>query len=790
MTTTGGDLGRALLARLNEGEMGSEALVAGLRSLPAGEAEAFLRGFGHAYQEQGALLEIAEALGSQLGLVPLLERILERTSSLLRADRASVFLLDRQRGELWSKVAQGMETAEIRFPMDRGIAGHVATSGQVLNIPDAYQNPLFNPDIDQKTGYHTKSVLCAPVRDDRHEIIGVVSVINRRDGAFTEQDADTLTRLSSIIGLALRNSILYEEVLARQSEVSTLLEVGQALAQTLDLAGLIQIIMTKAREIMDAERSTLFLIDRKTRELWSKVAEGTQEIRFPLGRGIAGYVASTGQTLNIADAYEHPMFNREIDQKTGYRTRTLLCVPLRNPAGEVIGVTQVVNKRVGPFTAVDERLLGSFSAQAAVAIDNAQLYERVREMKSYLESIVQSLSNGLLTVDAEGAITTANASACRILQTTDSVLAGRRAADVLRALNPSLVEDVGRVQDSGKASLLYDLDCRTLGGRDVAMNINTVPLLDLNAQKLGVLMVLEDITAEKRVKSSLSRYMSKDVVEKLLADEGSPALGGVRQEVSILFSDIRSYTSLTEDADAHEIVGMLNEYFTQMVDVIFEHEGILDKFIGDAIMAVFGAPFARPETDPVNAVAAAVEMQAALERYNAVRVARGQKPIDTGIGISSGEVVCGNIGSEKRMDYTVIGDGVNLASRLEGATKQYGAHIMVSEFTQARTGARFVTRELDRIRVKGKNRPVQIYEVMGRSDRPVPEAVARRLDAHEGGMKAYRKRAWREAMGSFGAAVEAFPKDKVFALYADRCRYFLDHPPGDDWDGVWELKDK
>jgi adenylate cyclase len=279
-------------------------------------------------------------------------------------------------------------------------------------------------------------------------------------------------------------------------------------------------------------------------------------------------------------------------------------------------------------------------------------------------------------------------------------------------------------------------------------------------------------------------------VEKLLADEGSPALGGVRQEVSILFSDIRSYTSLTEDADAHEIVGMLNEYFTYMVDVIFEHEGILDKFIGDAIMAVFGAPFSRPESDPVHAVAAALEMQEALARYNAQRVALGKKPIETGVGISSGEVVCGNIGSEKRMDYTVIGDGVNLASRLEGATKQYGAQIMVSEFTHSRTGSRFVTRELDRIRVKGKNKPVRIYEVLGRADRALPQEVARRVEAHERSMAAYRRRSWKDALAAFAAGSEAFPKDKVFDLYAQRCRYFLEHPPGDDWDGVWELKEK
>ncbi|HEX6737561.1 MAG TPA: GAF domain-containing protein, partial [Vicinamibacteria bacterium] len=225
MTATSGDAGRGLLARLNAGELDPQGLAAGLRNLPPGEAEAFLRDFGHAYQEQGALLEIAEALGSQLGLVPLLERILERTSELLQADRASVFLVDRKRRELWSKVAQGMQTAEIRFPMDKGIAGHVATTGEVLNIADAYQNPLFNPEIDQKTGYHTRSVLAAPVRDDRNEILGVVSVINRRQGAFSEKDAATLVHLTSIIGLALRNSILFEEVVARQREVSTLLDV-------------------------------------------------------------------------------------------------------------------------------------------------------------------------------------------------------------------------------------------------------------------------------------------------------------------------------------------------------------------------------------------------------------------------------------------------------------------------------------------------------------------------------------------------------------------------------------
>ena len=331
-----------LFNQVTRGEVDLETLLPTLRGLPAAESDAFVGDLARSYDEQRALLDIAQALGSQLGLVPLLEKILEKTSQLLHADRASVFLLDRQRGELWSKVAQGMETAEIRFPSDRGIAGHVATTGEVVNVPDAYESPLFNPDVDQKTGYRTRSTLAVPLRDDKNEIIGVVSVINSKRGAFSAADAATLTTVSSLFALALRNSILYEEVVARQREVSTLLEVGNALSQTLDLAGLIQIIMRKASEIMSADRSTLFLIDRRRGELWSKVAQGMElaEIRFPMNQGVAGHVATTGETLNIADAYQHPLFNREVDRQTGYKTGTILCMPLRNTSVSPVSPTR------------------------------------------------------------------------------------------------------------------------------------------------------------------------------------------------------------------------------------------------------------------------------------------------------------------------------------------------------------------------------------------------------------------------------------------------------------------
>jgi adenylate cyclase len=762
-----------------------------LRKLSATDANEVLRELAEAYREQSSLLEIAEAIGSQLGLVPLIEKVLEQVSRLLDADRASLYLVDHDRRELWTKVAQGLDVQEIRVPMDKGIAGHVAGTGQPMNVVDAYQEPLFNQEIDQKTGYRTQSVLSVPVRNDKNDVIGVVSVFNSRNGSFSDKDQSALTRSSGILGLALNNSILYETVVSRQKEVQTLLEVGASLSGTLELVELIQIIMRKAREITDAERSTLFLIDRETGELVSKVAEGQSgEIRVPRGQGIAGQVAATGRLLNIPDAYANPLFNQEVDQKTGFRTRNILCVPMRTGEGETIGVTQVINKKAGPFTEADERILTSLSSQAAVALDNAQLYERVRAMQAYLQSIQDSLSNGVVTIDARRRVTTANRSALGVLRAQESALLGQDSQPLLSKVNADLPATVQQVQDSGTSTLQFDVDCQTLDGKAVSMNLNAVPLVDPKGQKMGVVLVLDDITSEKRVKSSLSRYMSKDVVEQLLTGEGSLALGGVRQEASILFSDIRSYTTLTESQGAHEIVGMLNEYFSYMVDVIFEHQGILDKFIGDAIMAVFGAPFSRPDVDPVNAVSAGLDMIKELARYNRERVARGQIAIDAGVGISSGEVVCGNIGSEKRMDYTVIGDGVNLASRLEGATKMYGASLMVSEFTHAKTGGKFVTRELDVIQVKGKTKGVRIFEVFARAGEAVPDELKRRLETYDKALSLYQGRRWPDALKAFGAGREAFPKDKVFGLYADRCDYFLAHPPADDWNGVWVLKDK
>ena len=214
--------------------------------------------------------------------------------------------------------------------------------------------------------------------------------------------------------------------------------------------------MARTTEAMRADRSTLFLVDAKRRELWSKVAQGMEraEIRFPMHVGIAGHVATTGETLNIPDAYEEPRFNKDVDRLSGYRTHTILCMPLRNASGAVIGVMQCLNKQDGAFAAEDEALLGALCSQAAIALENARLFEEVVAIKNYNESILRSMATGVLTLDADGRVTTINPAALRILDLDQdrSTLAATFSDVLLTQANPDLAVDREQCPGDGPAA--------------------------------------------------------------------------------------------------------------------------------------------------------------------------------------------------------------------------------------------------------------------------------------------------------------------------------------------------
>jgi class 3 adenylate cyclase/CHASE2 domain-containing sensor protein len=291
---------------------------------------------------------------------------------------------------------------------------------------------------------------------------------------------------------------------------------------------------------------------------------------------------------------------------------------------------------------------------------------------------------------------------------------------------------------------------------------------------------------EKRmIRSAFSKYVPPDVVADLVADPSRLKLGGEKREVSILFGDLAGFTSMAEVLEPELLVSILNDYLAEMSDIVFDEGGTLDKYIGDAIMALWGAP------TPVNdhallACRAAVRMQRRLAALNDQWRERGSSwpPLRMRIGINTGTPVVGNIGGQRRFDYTALGDAVNLAARLEPACKTYGVGTMIGEATRRAAGARVVVRELDMLAVYGKADPVRVYELIGLANDTLPAAAAELIEQYEAGLAAYRRRDFELAVSYFAAALQIQPLDRPSRLYRDRSADCILNPPPADWDFV------
>ncbi|UCG14358.1 MAG: adenylate/guanylate cyclase domain-containing protein [Deltaproteobacteria bacterium] len=292
---------------------------------------------------------------------------------------------------------------------------------------------------------------------------------------------------------------------------------------------------------------------------------------------------------------------------------------------------------------------------------------------------------------------------------------------------------------------------------------------------------------KKKIRGAFSFYVTPSVVNEMLKNPDKLKLGGDKKELTVLFSDIRGFTTLAEEMAPEALVHLLNEYLTEMTDVVFEFDGLLDKYIGDAIMAVFGAPLEQRD-HAVRACRTALNMLRRLATIQIRWEKEGAPRLDIGIGINTGPMVVGNMGSERRFDYTVIGDAVNLASRLEGINKEYGSKVVISEFTYEQVKEDFFCRELDAVRVKGKARPVKIFELLAlRSESDSRVAIIERFVQ---GLRYYRAQQWDEAEREFRESLASLPEDHAAELYLQRIAVLREEPPPAEWDGVFTMKRK
>jgi adenylate cyclase len=738
------------------------------------------------------LNQVAEAVNGSGGLDAILPRLVSLMAAALDADRATLFLHDAEAQQLFSRVASDSGVLEIRIPQNDGIAGAVFRSGKAERIDDAYADTRFNRAVDKSTGYKTETILAAPVLAADGRTVGVVQLLNKAGGPFTEADQNQTLSMARQAASALEKAWLHERLERAKQDETKLLEMAEWVSSELDLDRLLSRVGDATMELLDCERATIFVLAPDKNELVSRVASGgdVKEIRIPTGAGVAGAAFMSNKIDNVPDAYADPRFNQAVDKATGFNTRSILASPILDRNGASVGVVQALNKRGGPFGPDEERRVRAFSSQLAVALQNAQLFSDVLSLKNYNEGILKSLSNGVVTLDADGALVKANESAERILgfDLAKSSNAPREADTLFGAHNEWILKSIDYVTRTGADDYHADADFALSDGSKVSINLTVSPLRGVKDEPLGCVLAFEDITSEKRVRGAMSRYMAKEVVDRLL-EANTMALGGEAVEATVLFSDIRRFTSLSEGMSARGVVELLNEYFTDMVEVIFKRGGVLDKYIGDAIMAVFGAPIATGRHAD-DAVATATDMKLALAILNTRRIERGQEPIDIGIGLATGEVLSGSIGSEKRLDYTVIGDSVNLASRMEGATKHYGAGILLSETTVVALKDDHLIRPVDLIRVKGRETPVEMFEALDHAAKLEGDPVRAMLDQYQRAIKEFRARNWTAASMAFQQVLDVRPGDGPAKVYLSRCRYYQETPPPDDWDGVWQMSEK
>ena len=729
-----------------------------------------------------SLVEASRNIHRTASLDSLLHRLITLVSAAFNADRSSLFLYDAETDELISRVAQGDQIREIRFPSSDGIAGWVFQNETGAIVANAYEDDRFNPSIDSQTGYVTRTVLCVPVRFPNGEAVGVMEVLNKTSGEFTVADQALLEAFASQTAFALEYAHLNERSIAGQHEQSRILEVSRAISSELGIDALLTRIISIASDLLDSERSTLFLHDPASNELWSRVAEGIgkRELRFPDSSGIAGEVFSKGLAINIPDAYADPRFNQAVDKETGFRTRSILTVPIVNKVGLNIGVMQVLNRRGGPFTLRDQRRLELLAAQSAIALDNARLFHDAVEARKYSDNVLTSLTNGVFTVDCHQQIVKANRAACDILGRTEALLTHSRTSDIFINENVWLVEAIDRVCCSNKSENLLDVELKKPDGTTCWANVNITSLTDSYDELLGTIVVLEDLSKEKRVRATMSRYLSAEVTDEVIKSDEA-ILGGRTQRASILFSDISGFTRISERLGAEQTVQLLNRYFSEMSDILESRAGVLDKYIGDGLMAVFGTPFEHDD-DARNAVLAALDMHQRMDSFNNRQKESDAPPIHIRVGVNTDDVVVGNIGSPRRMDYTVIGDGVNTASRLENANKFFGTKLLVSESTVSEIGDEFIARELGIVRFAGKENSIRIFELLGEKRDLSMNKAYRLIRKYDLALAAFRDGRFEAAINTLEALQTDWPDDGPARALLRRSLELSKGPRDDPWD--------
>jgi len=550
------------------------------------------------------------------------------------------------------------------------------------------------------------------LQDTLASTLAVASIIHQLGQLLPQLDA-SLRDLDQGLATQLRE----------HENLTALYNVSQIVNSTLDLSEVLTLAMDLIIQVTGAERGFLMLMDEGNGELSFRVARNMDRetiagSSFEISRSVVNKVAQEGEPILTTNAQSDPRFSTQASV-VSYSLRSILCVPLR-VKGKITGVIYADNRiKTGLFTEGDRRLLTAIADQAAVAIENARLFENVKlnleeitNMKNLMDNIFASIASGVITTDIHDKITLVNRAAEGILGVLAAMSLGRTCYEVLpaldRALLARLIEDVKR-RRRRYVGYEVDLELPERGVVNLSMNLST--LRDSQDATLGVAIVVDDLTEKRRFereRAMIKRYLPSQLVDNLPDDLSDLKLRGERQQITTLFADIRGFSTYSERSDPEKVVGVINQYFAFALAAVDRQEGVIDKYLGDAVMAHFNTPL-RPVTEHAwRAVLAAWDFKQAISKY-LLRVPEEDR-LDVGIGINTGEPVVGNVGAEDRMEYTAIGDAVNLAKRLQESAS--GGQILLSSSTYDLVKDRVEVNTLEPIQVKGRQALEQVYELL------------------------------------------------------------------------------
>ena len=309
--------------------------------------------------------------------------LIETTCLLLSCDRATLFIVHPVSKELRLHTSEGM--VNVKLKLGEGIAGSVAENGTILNIPDAYRNPKFDSTNDKNTGYVTKTILASPVTDSNGNTVGVIQAINKKSGEpFTKVDEEIMEIMRVQAGSALANSLLHSQLVKQKERVDAMIQIICLMNRDLGINSLLFTISTKSHSLMEADKCTLYMVDRPNDELWT--IQGDVNLRFPMGKGIAGYVATKGESINLEDPYNDPRFDPSQDKKTNYKTLNMLTMPVFGSAANgyqtVVAVIQLLNKSSGSFDSDDIEFMTTFMNIVGPILEQSSLYQNIKKRSS------------------------------------------------------------------------------------------------------------------------------------------------------------------------------------------------------------------------------------------------------------------------------------------------------------------------------------------------------------------------------------------------------------------------